>query len=305
MRSIAALDRTKEPGSVGEPLYLDVIAALSEAKQEGDASPGVIGGRYGLSSKEFTPAMVKTVFDELGKQAPKPHFTVGITDDVTHLSLDVDDSFDIEGDDVQRSIFFGLGADGTVGANKNSIKIIGEETDNYAQGYFCLRLEEVRRHDNLPPAIRTESDPLSLSDQAGPICRLPPVGLHRQVRCPRLCRAGGRLPAQLPLRSRTRFGTACPRGARSNHREEPEVLCDRRLRWWLARAGMGTRVNTIMQTCFFAISGVLPRDEAIEKIKATIRKTYGEEGRRTGQTQLRRRRRRAGAPPRSGAYLRK
>ncbi len=139
-RRIAVLDRTKEPGAVGEPLYVDVVTALREACDKGlasfDAEPSVIGGRYGLSSKEFTPAMVKSVFDELQRRAPKNHFTVGIVDDVTHASLPFDPEFDIEPKEVVRAVFFGLGADGTVGANKNSIKIIGEETDLHAQGYF-------------------------------------------------------------------------------------------------------------------------------------------------------------------------
>src|SRR5262245_25296106 len=139
VKSIAVLDRTKEPGATGEPLYLDVVAALSEARSDGagrDLPGGVIGGRYGLSSKEFTPAMVKAIFDELGRDKPAKHFTVGIMDDVSHTSLTYDHAFDIEPDDVIRAVFFGLGADGTVGANKNSIKIIGEETPNWAQGYF-------------------------------------------------------------------------------------------------------------------------------------------------------------------------
>ncbi len=139
-RAIAVLERTKEAGALGEPLYLDVVTALHEAaEQKSDrfvTPPRIIGGRYGLSSKEFTPAMAKAVFDELARPAPKNHFTVGIMDDVTHTSLPYDPSFVIEPDDVVRAVFFGLGADGTVGANKNSIKIIGEETDNYAQGYF-------------------------------------------------------------------------------------------------------------------------------------------------------------------------
>ena len=140
MKSIAVLDRTKEPGAAGEPLYQDVITAIAEALQEGTAPwkqmPKIIGGRYGLSSKEFTPAMVKSVFDELTKESSKRHFTVGIEDDVTHLSLSYDPQFSTEPDNVFRGLFYGLGADGTVGANKNSIKIIGEETDNFAQGYF-------------------------------------------------------------------------------------------------------------------------------------------------------------------------
>jgi pyruvate-ferredoxin/flavodoxin oxidoreductase len=277
VRSIAALDRTKEPGSVGEPLYLDVIAALCEAKQEGVALPRVIGGRYGLSSKEFTPAMVKAVFNELDKQDPKPHFTVGITDDVTHLSLDVDESFDLEGDDVQRSIFFGLGADGTVGANKNSIKIIGEETDNYAQGYFvydskksgAMTISHLRFG---PSPIRSPYlikqahfvgchqwdfiDKYDVLDYAAP-------GAVFLINSPF---APDEVWDRLP-------------------REAQETIIEKKLKFYVIdayrvarEAGMGTRVNTIMQTCFFAISGVLPRDEAIEKIKATIRKTYGKKG---------------------------
>ncbi len=140
VKHIAVLDRTKEPGSLGEPLYLDIVSALNEGIMDGTAPvktmPRVIGGRYGLSSKEFTPAMVKAVYDELGKAKPKNHFVVGIIDDVTNASLDVDPAFSTEADDVFRGIFYGLGADGTVGANKNSIKIIGEDTDFYAQGYF-------------------------------------------------------------------------------------------------------------------------------------------------------------------------
>ena len=134
------LDRTKEPGSAGEPLYLDVVTGVSEMLAAGEAPftamPRIVGGRYGLSSKEFTPAMIKGIFDELLKPSPKNHFTIGIIDDVTHTSLDYDPAFDIESDDVVRAVFWGLGSDGTVSANKNSIKIIGEETPNFAQGYF-------------------------------------------------------------------------------------------------------------------------------------------------------------------------
>ena len=132
--SVAILDRTKEAGAIGEPLYLDVVAAYHETN--GGVRPRIVGGRYGLSSKEFTPAMVKAVFDELKAQCPKNHFTVGIRDDVTHTSLDFDPAFSTEDPQTVRAVFYGLGSDGTVGANKNSIKIIGEETDNYAQGYF-------------------------------------------------------------------------------------------------------------------------------------------------------------------------
>jgi pyruvate-ferredoxin/flavodoxin oxidoreductase len=138
VKKIAVLDRTKEPGAIGDPLYLDVVAALREATEDGlvASMPRIVGGRYGLSSKEFTPSMVKSVFDELVAEKPRRHFTVGIVDDVTHLSLPLDHALDIEPPDVVRAVFYGLGSDGTVGANKNSIKIIGEETDQFAQGYF-------------------------------------------------------------------------------------------------------------------------------------------------------------------------
>ena len=140
VQALAVLDRTKEPGASGEPLYLDVVAALNEpssgAKFRFTTPPAVVGGRYGLSSKEFTPAMIKAIFDELKKELPKNHFTIGIHDDVTYTSLDYDPAFRVESDDVVRAVFYGLGADGTVGANKNSIKIIGEKAGSYAQGYF-------------------------------------------------------------------------------------------------------------------------------------------------------------------------
>ncbi len=161
VKSLAILDRTKEPGAGGEPLYLDVVNALREG---GRSEMHVVGGRYGLSSKEFTPAMVKAVLDELSKPDPKNHFTVGITDDVTHTSLPVDSSFSIEAEDTVRCVFFGLGSDGTVGANKNSIKIIGEETDNYAQGYFVYELAEVRDRDDLPSPVRAAPRARALFD---------------------------------------------------------------------------------------------------------------------------------------------
>jgi pyruvate-ferredoxin/flavodoxin oxidoreductase len=280
VRTIAALDRTKEPGSIGEPLYLDLVAALCEAEQQGDVpggTPRVIGGRYGLSSKEFTPAMVKAVFDELSKADAKLHFTVGITDDVTHLSLDVDESFQIEGDDVQRSVFFGLGADGTVGANKNSIKIIGEETDNHAQGYFvydskksgAMTISHLRFGPN-----RIRSPYL--------IKQAHFVGCHQWEFIDKYDVLEYAAPGAVFLLnspySEDQVWDELPR-------EAQETIIEKGLKFYVIdaytvgrEAGMGTRVNTIMQTCFFAISGVLPRDEAIEKIKATIRKTYGKKG---------------------------
>jgi pyruvate-ferredoxin/flavodoxin oxidoreductase len=283
VRAIAVLDRTKEPGAVGEPLYQDVVAALSEARAAGLAdaafAPVVIGGRYGLASKEFTPAMAKAVFDELAAPRPRPHFTVGVVDDVTRLSLPIDEDFDLEaGDgDVVRAVFFGLGADGTVGANKNSIKIIGEDTDNFAQGYFvydskksgAMTISHLRfgpRPFHAPYLIRQASfvachqydflDKYDVLDLAGP----------------------GAV-----------FLLNAPYGPdeiwKHLSADVQEAIVGKRLKFYVidgsavARAaGMGTRINTIMQTCFFAISGVLPRDQAIVHIKDAIRKTYSKRG---------------------------
>ncbi len=281
VRAIAVLDRTKEPGATCEPLHLDVGAALGEAMASGrnpfNGHPRVIGGRYGLSSKEFTPAMVKAVFDELGRPAPKNHFTVGIVDDVTHLSLDVDESFDIEPPDVVRAVFFGLGADGTVGANKNSIKIIGEETSNYAQGYFV--------YDSKKSGAMTISH-----------LRFGP----RPIRSPYLIRQAGFVACHqfVFLEKYDVLEYAQPGAVFLLNAPFPpdrvwdelplevqEQIIAKNLRFYVidgyevAKAtGMGSRVNTIMQTCFFAISGVLPREEAIAKIKETIQKTYGRKG---------------------------
>ena len=174
MKTIAVLDRTKEPGAAGEPLYQDVLAALvrrpgQRLGHSSKAMPKVIGGRYGLSSKEFTPAMVKAVFDNLAQAAPKNHFTVGINDDVSHTSLAWDPEFSTEPDNVIRAMFYGLGADGTVGANKNSIKIIGEETPNYAQGYFVYDSKKSGLDDGVAPAVRAAADPLDVPDHARPI----------------------------------------------------------------------------------------------------------------------------------------
>ncbi len=280
VRSIAVLDRTKEPGALGEPLYLDVVAALRESADAGTlpfAEPRVIGGRYGLSSKEFTPAMVVAVYGELRSQAPKRHFTVGIVDDVTHLSLKYDDELDIEPADVTRCVFFGLGADGTVGANKNSIKIIGEETDNYAQGYFV--------YDSKKSGAMTISH-----------LRFGP----RPIRSTYLIRKANFVACHhfhfletLDVLEYAQEGAVfllnAPYGAEHvwDHlpREAQRRIIDRKLRFHVidasrvaAETGMGRRTNTIMQTCFFAISGVLPREEAIARIKKSIEKTYGRKG---------------------------
>ena len=280
-KAIAVLDRTKEPGSAGEPLYLDVVTAIAEGLANGQAPfsivPRLINGRYGLSSKEFTPAMVKAVFDELAKPLPKNHFTVGIVDDVTHTSLDFHPDFDIEEPDVVRAIFWGLGSDGTVSANKNSIKIIGEETPNFAQGYFV--------YDSKKSGARTVSHL-----RFGPrpiqstylIRRANFVAVHQfgflqmydvldeaeegAIFLLNAPYAAGEVWAKLPRRVQ-------------------EQILAKKLRFYTIDAyavaqelGLGIRINTVMQTCFFAISGVLPRDEAMTQIKQSIRKSYGKRG---------------------------
>jgi pyruvate-ferredoxin/flavodoxin oxidoreductase len=283
VKTIAVLDRTKEPGAAGEPLYTDIITALKEGADKGInpfASPlRIIGGRYGLSSKEFTPAMVKGLFDEMLKEQPKNHFMVGIFDDVTNNSIDYDPSFSIEDPDTVRAVFFGLGADGTVGANKNSIKIIGEETENFAQGYFV--------YDSKKSGTITTS-----------YLRFGP----RPIRAPYLIGANeANFVAchQFSFLERTDMLKYAAPGAVFllnsiydkeevwNHlpREYQKAIIEKQLRFYVIdgykvaeETGMGNRINTIMQTCFFAISGVLPKEQAIESIKYTIRKTYGKRG---------------------------
>jgi pyruvate-ferredoxin/flavodoxin oxidoreductase len=279
--TIAVLDRTKEPGAIGEPLYQDVVTALAEGVADGTTSfsqmPRIVGGRYGLSSKEFTPAMIKSIFDELSKDAPKNHFTVGIIDDVTHTSLDYDPNFDIEPDDVVRGVFWGLGSDGTVGANKNSIKIIGEETDNYAQGYFV--------YDSKKSGARTISH---LRFGPRPIRSTYLIHKANFVACHQfgfLQRYNVLEPAQ----KGATFLLNSPYGPDEIWDQLPQAvqqeIIDKELDFYVIDAykvakdlELGVRINTIMQTCFFAISGILPQDEAIEKIKEAIRKTYGKRG---------------------------
>ena len=279
MRSIGVLDRTKEPGSIGEPLYLDVVAALTEAVADGERSmPRVCGGRYGLSSKEFTPAMVAGVFAELSNDRPRRRFTIGIDDDVSDSSLPYDPSFDIEAADTVRAVFFGLGSDGTVGANKNTIKILGSETRSARPGLFRLRLQEVGLADGVAPALRPAPDPRRLS------------GVHMPA-------SSAATSSACWIRSDV-LGRAAP-GATLllNCRYSPDVVWDALSRpvqkqilaknlevytidaGRLARqAGLAGRTNTILQTCFFAISGVLPPDQAIARIKESIAKTYGKRG---------------------------
>jgi pyruvate-ferredoxin/flavodoxin oxidoreductase len=281
VKSIAVLDRTKEPGSVGEPLYLDVVTAVSEAFSRGSLPlggiPRIVGGRYGLSSKEFTPALVKGVFDELKKKDPKNHFTVGIVDDVTHTSIEYDPSFAVEPPDVVRAIFYGLGADGTVSANKNSIKIIGEGTDFYAQGYFVY--DSKKSGSTTTSHLRFGPRPIHstyLIDQASFVA----------------CHQWFFLEKYDVLRAITTGGTFLLNSIYNANEVWDKLpkhiqrqLIQKKLKFYVIDAykvaretGMGGRINTIMQTCFFAISGVLPRDEAIAAIKDSIEKTYGKKG---------------------------
>ncbi|MGZ4819850.1 MAG: pyruvate:ferredoxin (flavodoxin) oxidoreductase, partial [Terriglobales bacterium] len=281
VKSLAVLDRTKEPGATGEPLYMDVCVALSESLASGksplQSMPRVIGGRYGLSSKEFNPAMVKAVFDELEKERPKNHFTVGIVDDVTHTSLEYDPQFSTESPDTVRAVFYGLGSDGTVGANKNSIKIIGEDTDYYAQGYFV--------YDSKKAGAMTVSH---LRFGPRPIRSTYLITAANFLACHQFSFVEHFDVLKLAQPGAT-FLLNSPYGPDEvwNHLPitvQQEIL-DKKLHLYVIDAdrvaegvGMGRRINTIMQTCFFAISGVLPREEAIGAIKKAIEKTYRKRG---------------------------
>jgi pyruvate-ferredoxin/flavodoxin oxidoreductase len=280
-RSIAVLDRTKEPGAVGDPLYLDVVTALAEARAGGElrfaSEPRLVAGRYGLSSKEFTPAMVKAVYDELAKERPRNHFTVGIVDDVTHTSLVWDPSFRTEAADVDTALFYGLGADGTVGANKNSIKIIGAETGRYIQGYFV--------YDSKKSGAMTISH-LRASDRpihsAYLISSAKFVACHQFDFVDKIDVLEHAAPGAVFLLN----APGAPHGVWERlPREAQGQMIEKKIRFFAIDAyavakqtGMGSRINTIMQTCYFAISGVLPREEAIAKIKKAIEKTYGKMG---------------------------
>ena len=283
VRSIAVLDRTKEPGSGGEPLYLDCVNALYE---QGRSDVRVVGGRYGLSSKEFTPAMITAVFDNLAEASPKNHFTVGIDDDLSHTSLPFDPEFSIEPDEVVRAQFFGLGADGTVGANKESIKIIGENTDHFAQGYFvydskkagAMTISHLRFG---PRPIRSTY----LITKANFVACHQPVLLEICDVLKELA-PGGMFLLNSPLGPDRVWGRLSEAVQRR--------LIEQRAKFFVidgnkvARdAGMGGRINTVMQTCFFAISGVLPAQDAIEAIKNSIRKTYAKKGDEIVQMNLR------------------
>ena len=278
VKSIAVLDRCKEPGAAGEPLYMDVRAVLAEnAASLPFAMPTVIGGRYGLSSKEFTPAMVKGVLDELKKTAPKNHFTIGIVDDVSHSSLDYDPEFSTEDPKTVRALFYGLGSDGTVGANKNSIKIIGSETDNYAQGYFVY--DSKKSGSMTTSHLRFGPNPIRSTYL---ITKASFVACHNFSFLERMNVLEAAMPGAIFLLnspySAAEVWSNLPRTMQ-------QEMIAKKIEFYVIdgykvarEAGMGTRINTIMQTCFFAISGVLPREEAIAQIKKAIKKTYGKRG---------------------------
>jgi len=274
VKSVAVLDRTKEPGAAGEPLYLDVVNALAEA---GRQSVRVTGGRYGLSSKEFTPGMVKAVLDELAKPQPKAHFTLGIVDDLTHTSLDVDETFSSEPEGVYRAMFYGLGSDGTIGANKNSIKIIGEDTSNYVQGYFV--------YDSKKAGVLTVSH---LRFGPEPIQSAYLINKADFVAC-HVWSFLERYKTLLYARPGATYLLNCPFPAEEVWERLPYESQARIIELGLKvyainayevakKTGMGGRINTIMQTCFFYLSNIIPPDEAIGHIKTAIKKTYGKRG---------------------------
>jgi pyruvate-ferredoxin/flavodoxin oxidoreductase len=276
-RSLAVLDRTKEPGSLGEPLYLDIVSALTEAKEEGVLNfemPHIIGGRYGLSSKEFTPGMVKAIFDEQKKKSPKRHFTIGIHDDVTGTSLEWDEHFVIPDEKIFQAIFFGLGSDGTVGANKNSIKIIGTQTENYAQGYFVY--DSKKSGSMTISHLRFGPDPIRSTYL---IEKADFVACHQSVFMEKFdILQHAKKAAVFLLNSpfdKEHVWKRMPRVIQ-------EEIIEKEIRFYVIDAykvakesKLGKRINTIMQTCFFAISGILPHEEAISHIKTSIEESYG------------------------------
>jgi pyruvate-ferredoxin/flavodoxin oxidoreductase len=280
-KTIAVLDRTKEPGAPGEPLYQDVLTAIAESTMNGSSKfksmPRVIGGRYGLASKEFTPAMIKGVFDEMRRPGPKNHFTVGIVDDVTATNIDYDPGFTTEPDEEVRAVFWGLGSDGTVSANKNSIKIIGEETDHYAQGYFVY--DSKKAGAVTISHLRFGSHPIR---SAYLIQQANFIAVHQFNFFARYdVLEAAREDAVLLLNSSHPSDQVW---ANLPRRVQAQII-DKKVKIYVidayrvaSEAALGSRINTVMQTCFFAISGVLARDEAIAKIKQSIRKSYGSRG---------------------------
>jgi pyruvate-ferredoxin/flavodoxin oxidoreductase len=289
VKRIAVLDRTKEPGATGDPLYQDVVTALMEETAAGrsqlKAVPQVFAGRYGLSSKEFTPAMIKAIFDNLSVAAPKNHFVVGINDDVSHTSLTYDTNFSTEPANVVRALFYGLGADGTVGANKNSIKIIGEETANYAQGYFVY--DSKKSGSMTVSHLRFGPEPIRstylITSANFVACHLPTFLDRYEMLRPLV--TGGTFLLNTP-HTKDAVWAQLPTPVQ-------ETLLAKQAKFFVIDAtkvaresGMGGRINTIMQVCFFALSGVLPKDEAIAAIKNSIKKTYGKKGEEVVQMNL-------------------
>jgi pyruvate-ferredoxin/flavodoxin oxidoreductase len=287
VRTIGVLDRTKEPGSAGEPLYLDVVAALTAAYSNGERAtlPRVCGGRYGLSSKEFTPAMVAGVFDELARERPRQHFTVGIDDDVSGSSISYDPGFDIESPDTVRAVFFGLGSDGTVGANKNTIKILGAEENLYAQGYFVY--DSKKSGSQTVSHLRFGPEPIHAPYL---VTRADFVGCHQFRFLDKVDVLGRAAPgAALLLNCRhpaDKAWDALPKPVQ-------QQIIDKRIKLYAVDAnriardvGLAGRINVVLQTCFFAISGVLPREKAIARIKDSVAKTYGDRGAETVAKEL-------------------
>jgi pyruvate-ferredoxin/flavodoxin oxidoreductase len=280
VKSIAVLDRTKEPGALGEPLYMDVVNAISEKFSQGELKfnyPKITGGRYGLSSKEFTPAMVKSVFDNLDNEKPKNRFTIGINEDVTNSSLDFDPSFSVEDKETFRGKFYGLGADGTVGANKNSIKIIGEGTDYNAQGYFVY--DSKKSGSMTISHLRFGPKPIKSTY----LINTPKfIACHQNVFLEKIdmlneADEGATFLLNTKL-SKDEVWNSLPENVQKD-------LIDKKMKFYVIDAykvanetGMGARINTIMQTCFFAISNIFPKEEAISMIKDSIKKTYGAKG---------------------------
>ncbi len=280
VKSIAVLDRTKEPGSIGEPLYIDVRSALGEAMENKwytGGWPRVLGGRYGLGSKEFTPAMVKAIFDNLSAETPKNHFTIGINDDVTNTSLEVDTSWHIADSDSFECMFYGLGSDGTVGANKNSIKIIGTDTDNYAQGYFV--------YDSKKAGAMTVSH-LRFGKK---LIRSPYLCTHADfVACHNFSFLE-KYDMLANAKDESVFLLASPYSAEEVWDHMPDKIeqqiIDKKIKFYVIDAikiahdlGLGARINTIMQACFFEISGILPSEQAVASLKNAIKKSYGKKG---------------------------
>jgi pyruvate-ferredoxin/flavodoxin oxidoreductase len=282
VKAVAVLDRTKEPGSAGEPLYLDVVQAFHEAQQ---FEVRVVGGRYGLSSKEFTPAMAKAVFDNLASPSPQDHFTVGIHDNVSHTSLTFDPSFSIEPKEVFRALFYGLGSDGTVGANKDSIKIIGENTDHFAQAYFVY--DSKKAGGTTVSHLRFGPKPVRAPYL---LWEAHFIGCHQPLFLERIDVAEKLAPGGTLLLN-------SPHGPDVVWRYLPQAtqrqLLEKRARLYAIDAsrvarecGMGGRINTVMQVCFFSVSGVLPHDKAMAAIRDSIHKTYGKKGEEIVQMNL-------------------